>query len=120
MHIHKFKFLNNTVVFCHSTTISSAEPGRIKAYSNDLRWRIVYQRIGMQLTFREISTNLNIAESTAHRILAFQLTGGIEPIQTEHRYELRTLDEESELFVIGAELSNPIMFLREVCQQLWV
>ena len=39
----------------------SAEPGRKRAYDRDLRWRIVYQRIAMNLKFVEIATNLNIA-----------------------------------------------------------
>ena len=32
----------------------SAEPQRRKAYSCDLRWRMVYQRIGMQLSLSTI------------------------------------------------------------------
>ena len=44
----------------------SAEPGRKKAYTADIRWRIVYQRMALELTFEEIATRLNIATSTAH------------------------------------------------------
>ena len=44
-----------------------AEPGRKKAYETDLRWRIVYQRIGMNLSYKRISSNLNIAPSTVHQ-----------------------------------------------------
>ena len=43
----------------------SAEPGRKTAYSNDLRWRIVYQRIA------KIAHNLNVAVNTVHRIYRF-------------------------------------------------
>ena len=39
----------------------SAEPVRKRAYSVDLRWRIVYQRIGMDLPFSKIAKNLNVA-----------------------------------------------------------
>ena len=46
----------------------SAEPGRKTAYSNDLRWRIVYQRIAMNLPLVKIAQNLNVAVSTVHRI----------------------------------------------------
>ena len=38
----------------------SAEPNRKRAYSSDIRWRIVYQRVGMELTYPKIATNLNI------------------------------------------------------------
>ncbi len=54
----------------------SAEPGRKKAYGINLRWRVVYQRIGMNLTYDKIATNLNIAASTAYSIFTrFQQTG---------------------------------------------
>ena len=105
--------------YIHRPCKMSAEPRRKKAYSIDLRWRVVYQRIGIGLTFQKISRNLNIAASTAHLVLArFERTGNVEPVCSKCSYELRTLDEESELFVNGAVLSNPGMYLRELCQQL--
>ena len=54
----------------------SAEPARKKAYSIDLRWRIIYQRLGMELPFYKIAKNLNIATSTAHRIFKIFETDG--------------------------------------------
>ena len=45
----------------------SAEPGRKKGYSDDLRWRMVYQRIGMNLDYKIIASHLNVATSTVHR-----------------------------------------------------
>ena len=42
------------------TQIMSAEPSRTKSYSEDLRWRVVWQRISMDLSFRAIARNLNI------------------------------------------------------------
>ena len=50
----------------------SAEPGRKRAYSTDIRLRVIYQRIGMGLRFCEIATNLNIAISTAFRICSLK------------------------------------------------
>ena len=40
------------------------EPGQTKPYHEDLRWRIVWQRILSNLSIREISANLNVAVST--------------------------------------------------------
>ena len=58
----------------------SAEPNRKKAYSPDSRWRVVYQRLGMGLSYSKISTNLNIALSTAHRTFSlFERTGRVDP-----------------------------------------
>ena len=57
----------------------SAEPSRKAAYSNDLRWRIVYQRLGMGYSYAKIAQSLNISEATACRIFnRFQLTGSVD------------------------------------------
>ena len=56
----------------------SAESGRKRAYSTDIRLRFIYQRIGMGLRCCEIATNLNIAISTAFRIFKqFEISGDI-------------------------------------------
>ncbi len=36
-----------------------------KAYSSELRWRMVHQRCMLGLSYREISGNLNVDPSTA-------------------------------------------------------
>ena len=54
----------------------SAEPNRRKPYGTDLRWRVVYQRIGMNLPLKEIAANLMISISTVCRVCAhFERTG---------------------------------------------
>ena len=59
----------------------SAEPCRRKAYSVDLRWRVVYQRIAISLPFKDIAKNLNIATSTAYRTyMLFKRTGKVDPL----------------------------------------
>ena len=56
--------------------MASAEPGRKAPYSVDLRWRIVWQRIGMDFEFRKIANNLNVSLGTVHNIYKqFSLTG---------------------------------------------
>ena len=75
----------------------SAEPGRKQAYSVNIRWRIVYQRIGVELHFHEIASGLNIVTSTAHRIYQqFEHTENVEPMRRKARPELRALDEHNE------------------------
>ena len=57
----------------------SAEPGRTKAYSPDLRWRVVWQRIAMDLTYRDIAERLSISVGTAYNIFQiFQRTGSVD------------------------------------------
>ena len=46
----------------------SAEPGRKAPYSDDTRWRVVWQRAGMQLSFRQVAKNLNISVGTVYNI----------------------------------------------------
>ena len=96
-----------------------AEPGRKRAYSVDIRWRVVYQRIGMELHFHEIANRLNIATSTAHRIYQqFARTGDVEPARRKARPELRALDEHNELLVIGIIMENPTVYLEEICKRI--
>ena len=58
----------------------SAEPGRKAAYSVDLRWRVVWQRIVSERSFRQIAQNLNIVHSTASVIFkGFEEIGDVAP-----------------------------------------
>ena len=99
-------------------TKMSAEPCRKKAYSSDIRWRVVYQHVGMGLTFSEIAKNLNIALSTAHRTFStFERNGTIEPAgRSTSRVDMRILDQRGELYVIGLILDSPTLYLGEIVQ----
>ena len=97
----------------------SAEPNRKKAYTSDIRWRIVYQRMAMGLCFADIAKNLNIATSTACRTYhQFESTGEIQAIRHDSRPDLRVLDEHSELILIGIILNEPSIYLEELCQRV--
>ena len=97
----------------------SVEPARKKAYSVDVRWRVVHQRIGMALPFFKIAKNLSIAASTAHRIFQkFASSGDVQAVQRRCRPELRALDEHSELIIIGLILESPTLYLDEVVQEV--
>ena len=101
----------------------SAEPGRKRAYDRDLRWRIVYQRLAMNLNFLDIAKNVNIAVSTVHRTYhLFQLTGDVAasdaPCKKRYDTSQRKLVQQEELFVIGAVLANPAIYMHEVCQEI--
>ena len=45
------------------------EPGRTKAYDNELRWRIVYQRYVMDLNYCKIANNVSVDTSTVYRVV---------------------------------------------------
>lgn len=93
----------------------SAEPGRKRPYSPDIRWRIIYQRIGMNFSFQKIAKNLNIAVSTAYRTYkTFVSTGSVEPKLSRRRPEIRKLTVQGELYVVGLVLANPSLYLHEI------
>ena len=97
----------------------SAEPGRTKAYSADLRWRIVWQRIGQDLTYREIAANLCISLGTVSNIMKlFETTGCVHPKAQPLRENLRKLDDHHELYILGLIYNNPALQLHEICNKV--
>ena len=77
-----------------TTNMTSAEPKRTAPYSQDIGWRIVWQRLGMNYSFRQIATctRLMISVGTAHRILKrFEATGDVSPVQRSVRQSCRKL-----------------------------
>ena len=97
----------------------SAEPDRKTPYSPDIGWRVVWQRLGMEMQFRDIARRLQIATSTAHRIFKrFEDSGDVAPRKQSSRLHARKLDEHHELLIIAIVMENPCVYLREVCQQI--
>ena len=94
----------------------SIEPSRTKAYSPDIGWRVVWQRAGMCLTFKDIASRLHISVGTAHRIYTrFVNTGDVGPAQRSTRSDSRKLDDQHELFILTLISENPTLYLREIC-----
>ena len=95
---------------------TTAESHRCRAYDEDLRWRMVYQREALQYTYQEIASNLNVDVSTAWRtVQLFRNTGSV----TKKKYNKDTLPHrkinESVLFVIlQIVLERPGVYLREI------
>ena len=99
--------------------MTSAEPSRRKPYSVDIRWRVVWQRIGMDLSFRSIACRLNISVGTAYNIFKlFELTGSVEAKSARKRPELCKLGDHHILYVIGLVLYNPSVYLSEMCSAI--
>ena len=99
--------------------MTSAEPGRKAPYSCVIRWRVVWQRVGMELSFQTIAKNLNIAASTVHaHYKLFEATGDISPATQPARESTRKLSGRDELHIIGLVLAHPTVYLYEVCPQV--
>ena len=91
--------------------IMSAELGRKAPYSSDLRWRVVWQRIGMELTFREIANNLCLSLGTVHNhFKRFQMTCEVAPT-VSNRDSTRKLSQHDELIIIGLLLDDPSLYI---------
>ena len=98
--LHKFAYTRVESESLNSTdSVMSAEPGRKTAYSNDLCWRIVYQRIPMNLPLYWL----------------FEESGTVDPLSLRKRLDCRRLDLCRELHVVGVILENPSMYLGELC-----
>lgn len=97
----------------------SAEPGRKTAYSTDLRWRVIWQKLGMGLGYRQIAHHLNISVGTVYNTYKlFERTDSVEEKKARKRPELCKLNHHHQLYVIGLVLDNPKMYLSEVCHQV--
>lgn len=92
---------------------TSAEPMRRTAYSNDLRWRVVWQRLALDLKYQRIAENLSISVGTVHNVWQlFQDTGEVDPRKrpkSEHK-----LDNYHSLYIIGLIAAYPALKLSEI------
>ena len=90
------------------------------AYSRDIVWRVVWQKIGMGLTFRQISLRLQIAVGTAHRIfMRFKNSGEvIHQREQQRKPSLRKLDDLHETYILGLVADNPGLYLSEIAQRI--
>ena len=99
--------------------MTSAEPARTTAYSPDIGWRVVWQRIGMGLSFKAIATRLQIGVGTAHRLYArYVATGDVAAHTQPERPNNRKLDNLHELYIIGLIHENSAYYLYEICAKI--
>ena len=93
--------------------MTSAEPGKKAPYSSDIRWRIVWQRMAIDLPYWKIARNLNISVGTAYNVLkAFESSGEVSCNPPQDRRDSRSLTSSEEMFVVGLVFENPCLYLR--------
>ena len=102
--------------------MTSCEHRRTTAYSEDLRWRVVYQRYFLKLSVQKIATNVNIDQSTVSRILThFDETGNIQKATYPNlgqSHHLKKLTETDEHLIIEVVVDRPGIYLHEIQQLL--
>ena len=97
---------------------TSAKPGRNAPYFKDLRWRIIWQRFGMELSLRKVAENLNISLGTAFNVCKlFENTGSVNNCTPTYKNS-RSLNDEQELWIMGLLVDNPSLYLGEICQKV--
>ena len=99
---------------------TSVEPVGRAPYSPDIGWRVVWQRIGLDLSFRHIAARLQIGLGTAYKLYAwFEETGDVAPKKRGSRRDSRKLDEFHETYIICLLAENPSLYLSELCQRIY-
>lgn len=99
--------------------MTSAEPKRTSAYSQDIALRVVWMRLGMDLTFRSIADRLQIGLGSAYRLYQrYVRTGNFAAQKRSDRPQCRKLDGHHELLILGLLMENPAMYLVEICAKI--
>ena len=95
----------------------SIESARSKAYSSDLRWRMVYmyQRCVLGLSYAKVAQQLNVDPTTVSRtVQLFEETGTVCSIQGYHENTCKKLSTVDEFTIMEAIVDNPSMCLHEL------
>ena len=98
---------------------TSSEPWRSSAYSEDLRWKMVWQRESLELAYSKIASNLNVDESTVIKTLKlFQTTGQVSKRTYPTHRAYRELIAPAQLLIMNLVIERPGIYLREVKKEL--
>ena len=94
---------------------TTCEPRHCSAYSDDLRWRMVYQYEALNLTYDTIAANLNIDSSTVSRtVLLFRRTGHMTKKSYDASNLPRELTNTVQLIILQTVLERPGILLHEI------
>ena len=95
--------------------MASCQQQRTAAYDEDLRWRMVYQHFGLELS------NLNVDQSTVQRtIKLFETSRTVSkaeyPKGASHPFTKLTVMDE--FLILELVIERPGIYLREIQQQV--
>ena len=100
-----------------STNSVVLDSARTKAYSSELRWRMVHQRLVLGNSYRHIGEQLCVDPSTVQRTLRlFEETGTVYSIQGYHEpsHKKKKLTENDEMVLLELIIEHPAMYLQEL------
>lgn len=99
--------------------MASCEPGRTSAYSEDLRWRIIWHREALRLGNQVIAQNLGVDKSTVIRTLElFHATGSVTKRSYPKERAFRKLTKPCTLLILNLVLQRPGIYLHEIQREL--
>ena len=91
---------------------TSYESSRASAYSNDLRWRMIWQKEVLGLETCQVAANLGVDYSTVWRIVKlFRETGDVQ--KKKQPGAVKALTSVAELITISEVLEHPGIMLHE-------
>ncbi len=99
--------------------MTSSEKKRSSAYSEDIRWRMVWQKEALQISIPQIAKNLCVDKSTVSKTLElFYATGEVskKPYPKEKAHRKITAPVEQLIFQLV--LDRPGILLREIQSEL--
>ena len=100
-------------------TKTSCESKRSSAYSEDLRWRMVYQSLGLRLSYSDIAKNLCVDVATVKRtVKLYNQTGRVSKKEYDKSRLPRKLTETVKYYIIQLILQHPGIYLREIKAEL--
>lgn len=99
--------------------MTSCEVGRSSAYHSDLRWRMVWQRVALGLTYQEVAKNLGVDKSTVYRTTQiFLSTGNVAKKPYPKEKCARKLTLPAQLLVLHLVIDKPSLYLSEIQSEL--
>lgn len=99
--------------------MASCEPHRSSAYSEDLRWRMVWQCEALGYTHARVAENLGVDRSTVSRTLQlFHTTGSICKKLYPKEKAFRKLTTPAQLLILNLVVMKPGIYLQEIQDEL--
>ena len=90
-----------------------------RPFSEDLRWRMVFQRLFYARTFGEIAANLLVSPKTVQRTCnTFYMTGDVDHCCLGRPTQTTTLIPHEEYIIVESLLENPKIQLSEIAGRI--